>query len=130
MYYKVVEDWSGRLMSVVMLRQEEATKYIPGKWVWRKFVDGKKLGPLCVFDSLRAAEAFTTPNAKARVFECEIIPSNCLKEGMLSGVWGAIYNATGREYDHVSLNMLRWGTVLADAVRLIKEVNLDGYEVF
>jgi len=125
MYYKVVEDWHGVLKSVVMRRALEETRYILSKWVWRRFVDGKKLGPLCVFDSLRAAEAFANREGAVRFYECEIIPSNCKKEGMLAGVWGVIYNSTGREYDNVSLSMLPWGTVLADAVRLTKEVNLN-----
>ena len=116
-YYKLVKKTDDRLISCIMWDTLSSHTYEVGEWTYRRKSEerrGKKLGPLCVFDTLEDAQSFSHLSAPLYypIYKCRI------RRSTAKAVWD---NLLRRE----SVYFLPPGTVLADAVMLLEEVNLD-----
>ena len=109
-YYKVVYAYKGKLLSVGTGPGQVV--YPIGEWA--NPLTGN--GPLCVYDNLDNIVGYAGDREIGfRIYECEIEPS---------AHWYAWYQVLdGKVISHHRRDLLR-GTVLAERVRLTKEIRL------
>lgn len=103
--YKVVRKY----MNNIYLSVSAPTIYEYRVGEWRHKWEGLDYGPMCVFSNIDHAKEFNEMIQFAGIiFSCEFSPSNS------DMVWTPMIKACLRDLPH--------GTILADAVKLIKQV--------
>lgn len=106
--YKLVLNADVGLRSVCECSRDSAVLYLEGKWVEPR----EDCGPLGLFETYVAAEAFRMHKRNEQIYECEYEPS----EEKIFWRDGGI-----REHDRKS-RALPFGTVFAKRVKLLKRV--------
>jgi hypothetical protein len=112
-YYKVLRERLNKTLHSYCYSDGDELQYIKDKWIERR--DG--WGPLCVFDSLRAADDFVKKDnnhyfpTNIKIYMC------CITESFDTNIWKK-YKSGIQEWNWP----LPKGTILADQVKIIEEV--------
>lgn len=122
-YYKALSVSGNRFFSVLIDTPGFCTEYKRGTWI------RPRIGKVFLFKNKRVAKSFVLPNEV--VFECEAsgveyVSREFVKElSERDSFWQRVERGEiklGKKYDVLQCDWLPAGTVLADKIKLIKEV--------